>query len=109
MRAHQRSEEMSVKEEKKDRESFREKLYKNLDIEPDILPGGSTIELRGRNSMTVRGCGKILEYTPESIRLGLGDGELSICGARLICTSYRAGAVGIEGRIDNISFKEDGE
>ncbi len=97
----------SMKEEK--RESFREKLYRNLDIEPDILPGGSTLELRGRNSMTVRGGGRILEYTPESIRLELGEGELSVRGARLICTSYRAGAVGIEGRIDGISFEEGEE
>ena len=91
----------------KKNEKFRDRLYRTLDIDGDIF-GGVGVELRGRGSMIVRGCGKIIEYLPESIRLELEGGEISVRGRGLICTSYRMGAVGIEGRIDSISF-EGGE
>ncbi|MBQ8141206.1 MAG: YabP/YqfC family sporulation protein [Clostridia bacterium] len=94
-------------EEKNGKESFREKLCKKLDIDPDILPRGSLIELRGREALTVRGCGKILAYSPERIKLALGEGVLSVSGKRLVCISYYANAVGIEGYINTVSFEED--
>ena len=86
--------------------SFKETIYKNLDIQPDVF-GGSMIEVRGRISMLVRGCERILEYGSEKIRLRLSDGDLSICGEGLICTSYYGSAVGIEGGIKTISFEEE--
>ncbi len=86
------------------RESLREIVSRKLDIQPDIIPGGSLFEVRGRSSMTVSGCGKILLYTPQEIRLSLKKSMLSVKGSSLICTSYYAGAVGIDGCIDSISF-----
>lgn len=88
-------------------ESFKDRLYRTLDIDGDIF-GGVTLEMRGRGSVTARGCGRIIEYLPESIRLESGDGEILVRGRGLVCTSYRIGAVTIEGRIDMISF-EGGE
>lgn len=86
--------------------SFKETLYKNLDIQPDVL-GGSVIEVRGGISMLVRGCEKILEYGSEKMSLRLSDGTLSVTGEELICTSYYGSAVGIEGKIKRISFEEE--
>ena len=85
---------------------FREKLWRKLDIPPDCLGKEPLIEIRGRGEVTVRGCGKILVYTPEEIRLCLHDGYVSVVGSRLVCTSYYVGAVGIEGKIHGISFEE---
>ena len=93
-------------ETRPERIGFREKLCKSLDIPPDLFPGQSFLELRGRGSMTLKGCGKILLYTPEKIRVGLKQGSLTVCGKRLVCISYHAGAVGIDGEIDGISFEE---
>ncbi len=86
--------------------SMREKLCKSLDIPPDLFFGQSFLELRGRESMTVKGCGKILLYTPDEIRIALKKGYLRVCGKRLVCTSYHAGAVGIDGAIETIAFEE---
>ena len=77
-----------------------------LDMPPDLFLGGSLIEIRGRGEMTVRGSGKILVYTPEQICVALADGMLSVKGQLLTCTSYYVGAIGIEGRIDEVSFGE---
>ena len=92
----------------KRRERIRDRLYSTLGIDGDIL-GGVSVELRGRGAMIVRGCGKICEYLPQSIRLKTDDGEISVRGRELVCTSYRIGSVGIEGRIDSISFEEEGQ
>ena len=86
--------------------SFKEAVYKKLDIQPDAL-GGSMIEVRGGMSMLVRGCERILEYGSEKMCLLLCDGVLSVFGEGLICTSYYSSAVGIEGKIRTISFEEE--
>lgn len=86
--------------------SMRERLCKSLDIPPDLFFGQSLLELRGRESMSIKGCGRILLYTPEEIRIALKKGCLRVCGKRLVCTSYHAGAVGIDGAIETIAFEE---
>ena len=89
----------------RERVSLSEKLNRHLDITPDVLPHGSLIELRGRKSLSVTGCGKILEYTPEKIRVALKKDELCISGCRLLCTSYHRGEIGIDGVIESVSFR----
>ncbi len=87
-----------------EREGWRERMSRALDIPPDLWPGGSLVEIRGRHAMTVRGNGKILVYTPEEICVELKQGVLSVKGRRLVCTSYYVGALGIEGKIDEVTF-----
>ena len=91
-----------------ERESFGERLRERLDLVPDLWEGG-LVELRGRGSVTVRGGGRILLYTPQKIRISMPKGVLAICGERLLCTSYYQGAVGVDGRIDGIFFEEGEE
>lgn len=88
--------------------SLTEWLAVKLDVPADALGGGIRLDMRGRNTLTVHGCRRILDFSPCEIRLALGNCDLTVCGRRLICTSYLAGAVGIEGFIVGIRF-EDGE
>lgn len=90
-----------------ERVGWRERICQRLDVSPDLLPGAGLIEIRGREGVSVTGCGRILVYTPEEIRVTLGKGQVVIRGKRLICTSYRAGAVGIDGRILGVFFEEE--
>lgn len=97
-------------------EGWRERISRALDVPPDLLPGGSLLEIRGQSAMTVRGSGKILVYTPEEICVELRRGVVSVKGQRLVCTSYYLGALGIEGKIQAVVFgdavvydKRDGE
>ena len=83
---------------------FSERVSRALDIAPDILPGGTLIELRGRSAMTVRGSGRILCYTPRRICVELGGRVLSVCGRRLFCSAYHRGTLGVEGEILALSF-----
>ncbi len=95
-----------MKEEKREKERLADKLRRTLELDEDILPYGYTLEVRGRSAATLRGAGKILLYTPEEIRLGVRGGEITVRGEGLICSSYSAEAVGIEGRIASVYFGE---
>lgn len=86
---------------------FPERICRALDIEPDVLPHSSLVEIRGRSAVTVSGGGKILDYTDGEIKLALKKGAISIRGKRLVCASFCAGKVRIEGRIESVSFEED--
>jgi sporulation protein YqfC len=98
-----------MKERDTNRESLRERVCRGLDIEPDVFPGEGMVEIRGRSSMIVRGCGRILVYKPDEIRLEMGVSEITVWGEKLVCTSYYLGAVGIEGQIKAINFEEVGK
>ena len=91
---------------REERGDWKERLCRKLDLPPDVFLGEGLVEIRGRNAVCIRGGGKILLYTPEEIRVALKRGCLRIEGKRLICTSYHAGAVGIDGLISRVSFEE---
>ncbi len=89
-----------------ERGGWKERLCQRLDLPPDVFLGEGLVEIRGRYAVCVKGCGKILTYTPEEICVRMGQGCLRIEGKRLICTSYHAGAIGVDGMIDRVSFEE---
>lgn len=84
-------------------------LATRLDIPSDLWTGGMRIEIRGRNSVTVHGCRKIVEYRPDRVRLQMKSCHLLVRGCRLICVSYLAGAVELEGQIDGVCFENEEE
>jgi len=86
--------------------TLAERLAVGLDIPADVFDGGIRLDMRGRHTLTVHGCRRILDFSPCEIRLSLGGCVLTVCGLRLICTAYLAGAVGIEGCINAIRFDE---
>ena len=86
----------------------RERLCRLLDLSPEALSFGQTVEIQGRGFVKIRGGGAILLYTPEEIRIALsrrGD-FVSVRGSRLSCAAYNRGALGVEGQIDAVSFGE---
>ena len=62
------------------------------------------MEIRGRNSVIVRGCRRIIRYTTESVVLRVHKYTVEITGKRLTCISYLAGAVSVEGIVDSVGF-----
>lgn len=88
-----------------ERRTAAEWLSLKLDI-PSDLADGMRIELRGRNTLLIHGCCGILTYSPHEMKFSLTDGELCVRGTRLVCHSYLAGAVGVEGRINTLAFSE---
>ena len=96
-----------MSEREKQRKRVAERITEALDIPPDILSGESLIEIRGRGSVVVHGCRRILVYLPERIELSLHRGGVAIEGEGMCFVSFSAGSVGIEGRIKGVSILED--
>ncbi len=90
---------------------LRERIGTMLGIPSDAvgLTNGFMAELRGQNTVTVRGCRRILSYSPEAIRLDTRDGAVTVMGESLTCTAYFADLFGIEGRIGGVYFDRFGE
>ena len=97
---------MSKNNEKKGKATLLEFLSVKAELPSDALAGETRIELRGRNLLFVQGCRRILKYSPELISLEVKGDSVSIAGERLVCTSYHAGGVSVEGRIVSLSFSE---
>ena len=89
-----------------DRADLKERFCRSLDLLPDAIGKDCVLEIRGRNYVSVREGGGILLYTPEQVKIKIPRGAVSVYGRRLCCTSYSAGAVGIEGYIDRVAFEE---
>ena len=87
-----------------EKRGLAELLACEQDIPAEILCGGCYLELRGRNQLSVRGCRRIVLYTPTRIILKMKKELLSVCGKRLSCVAYLAGTVTVEGLIDSVSF-----
>lgn len=58
-----------------------------------------SVVLRGEKSATVYGCRKILRYSKENVCLHLGKRRVRVEGEGLVCTTFSAGTVTVEGCI----------
>ena len=67
------------------------------------------ILLANDRRLTVRGCGKIISFAPDCIRVAMRRRDLLIRGAELCCTSFSGGCITVEGRIQALSFCPGGE
>ncbi len=91
----------------KSRPTLSEWLSVHLDIPSDLSSEGLRLDLRGRHTLTVHGCRRIVDFSPVRIRLSMAGCDLLVEGERLSCTSYLAGAVGIEGCICRMEFLDE--
>ena len=95
---------MSNEKKKEEKRTFLEYLAIKEDINTDIMTGDVYMELRGRNSLLVKGCRRILGYSPDSVVLDLKKDKLTVKGKRLICTSFYNRSVSVEGVIISVAF-----
>ena len=64
--------------------------------------GAPYVECRGWRRVTVGGAKKIESMAKERVVVLLDRGALVICGAELICVSFRNGSLTVEGAIDSV-------
>ncbi len=81
--------------------NFLKSLYES---NRDNVSSNFLIELRGRNSLSVRGCTKVLHYSDNRISLRLSRDIITVTGDNLKINTYFTGVVQICGRISDLSF-----
>ncbi len=88
----------------RDKRGFVEFLALKTSIPADALTGDFRIEIRGRNTLFMQGCRRILKYSPEEMIMAAKGFEVSIRGRRLVCTTYHDGTVTLDGVVDGVVF-----
>ena len=69
-----------------------------------LAENGPRIELGGHREATVDGCGGVLEYTEEVVRIRYGRGVVKFSGAGLRLHSLAAKSLILSGKIQKIEF-----
>ena len=85
---------------------FIERVCRAVDILPESVSHVPYIELHGKTLLKIRDGGKILLYSKALIKIALPNTKETLCvvGENLSCSFYNLGAIGIEGRIDTVTF-----
>lgn len=65
----------------------------------ELFPMGETVVIYGESCVTVRGCRRILAYSPSEICLQMKKRSLTVRGEALICLSFSGGCTTLQGRI----------
>lgn len=89
---------------KENKGGFIEFLSVKAALPSDALTGDFRLEIRGRNTLIMYGCRRILKYTPEEIVISAKGFAVSIGGQRLICSTFHNGVISIEGYISSTRF-----
>ena len=74
------------------------------ELPSDILEGEFSLEIRERSVLYMRGCRRIIKYSPDEMIMAARGFEVRIRGERLICTSYNCGAITVEGDIFGVDL-----
>jgi sporulation protein YqfC len=88
----------------KDKAGFLEMLAAKASLPSDSLAGEARIELRGRNTLFMQGCRRILKYSPEEMVMAAKGFAVIVKGERLVCSTYHDGAVSIDGMIASVEL-----
>ena len=81
----------------------------SISLPTDAMAGSFAVELRGRETLTLEGCRRIIKYSTEEMILAANDFQVHIAGERLVCTTFHGGSVTVEGRVSGISFSDGKE
>ncbi len=79
-------------------------LSTKAELPSDILSGDFRIEMRGRNTLFIQGCRRILKYSPCLMEIAVKDLAVEVIGERLICSTYHDGTVSIDGYINTVNI-----
>ena len=81
-----------------------EKLNDTLEIPPTARAGNAQIELLGNREAFVDGCGGVLQYEDDVVRIAAGDSIIRFTGTGLCICALQAGQVRITGLIAGVDF-----
>jgi hypothetical protein len=92
------------KKSNKNKARIVEYLAVKTSLASDSLVGEARIELRGRNTLFMQGCRRILKCSPEEMVMAAKGFAIRIRGQRLICSTYHDGTVSIDGLIESVAL-----
>lgn len=83
-----------------------QRIGKELDLPPEILPGFSSLEMLGNREAVVAGVKGVLDYSDCKIVLNMGSLIESFAGVDLRIRSYAGEQVILSGHIMTVEFSQ---
>ncbi len=83
--------------------SMRERVRMKYGSSAAVLHGDTAV-LRGKNGVVLYGCRRILSYDRQRICFAGKEYRICVWGNALVCTSFTAGTVTVEGRIGGVRY-----
>ena len=71
----------------------------------ELFSSGETVMLHGDRRVTVRGCRRILGYSPREIRLQMKHRRVIVRGEGLICSCFSGGCTTLQGLICGVELE----
>ena len=91
----------------KKRKNISDSIRSGMLLPSDALLGEVRIELRGRNTLFLCGCRRIIKYSPQEIIFDTKDFCITVRGSDLVCTTYHYGSVTVEGCIGSVMLGDE--
>lgn len=88
----------------KQRRTMLERLADSTDLQGEVFPGQSLLELYGDGRVLIEHHGGVTEYGCERIKVKVRYGQICICGSGLELARMTAEQLVITGRIDSITL-----
>lgn len=83
---------------------IKHQMSEFLEIPSDVMLDLPKIVLVGNIQVFIENHRGIVEYTSESVRVSLADGELGITGENLLLRNILPDEISVEGNIKGLSF-----
>ena len=74
-------------------------ITNKIRLPSDLLDGEFRAEMRGRRSMYIYGCKRILKYSSEEMIVVARACQVKVLGEGLVCSFFYGGSMAIEGEI----------
>lgn len=95
--------------ETREKIGLAERMSARIGLPSDGLVGKFSLEIRGRETVFVHGCRRILKYSPISVVLDVKEFEVNVSGRHLVCSAYYGGTVCIDGYICGVELRDGKE
>ena len=92
-----------------DRRGLWEYLAVKAELPSDVVAGGFRVEMRGRNTLFLHGCRRILKYSPQEMVMVAKGITVSVTGERLVCSTFHNGTVTVDGLLCGLRLEGEEE
>lgn len=88
---------------------FKKQFSDFFEIPTDVMLDLPKIVLVGSLQVFIENHRGIVEYTPDKVRVKVGEGEVGILGSGLVLKNIKTDEICVEGQIKSLTFLEPGE
>lgn len=88
---------------------FLEYLAVKAALPSDVVAKDFRMEMRGRHTLFLHGCRRILKYSPQEMVMEAKGITVCVTGERLVCSTFHDGTVTVDGLLHGLLLEGEEE